>query len=253
MTLYFRLAFTLRLLLLRLTDHVIMPRYHRLFLPHFPLHVVQRGHDRQPIFVERADYEYYLSNLMEMKNKLSISVYAYCLMTNHVHLLIVPGETTQNVSQLLRVLAGRQTRYVNKRKKRTGTLWDGRFKASLVDSESYLLACCRYIDLNPVRARIVELAEDYEWSSYRQHVALTDENWLDQSTAFQALGATDSARSVRYRALVSERIGNAELSIIRTASKRNQITGSEHFRREIMERTGRHVSSRGPGRPKNKK
>ncbi|MCH8867952.1 MAG: transposase [Proteobacteria bacterium] len=118
-----------------------MPRYRRLFLPHFPLHIVQRGHDRQPVFVERVDYEYYLSNLKEMKNKLSISVYAYCLMTNHVHLLIMPDQNTDNVSQLLRVLAGRQTRYVNKLEKRTGTLWEGRFKSSLVDSHSYLLAC----------------------------------------------------------------------------------------------------------------
>ena len=141
MTLWLRLGFTLRLRMFGLIGLTIMPRYRRLFLPHFPLHIVQRGHDRQPVFVERVDYEYYLSNLKEMKNKLSISVYAYCLMTNHVHLLIMPDQNTDNVSQLLRVLAGRQTRYVNKLEKRTGTLWEGRFKSSLVDSHSYLLAC----------------------------------------------------------------------------------------------------------------
>lgn len=227
-----------------------MPRYHRLFLPYMPLHIVQRGHDRQPVFVERTDYEYYLANLREMKKELSIRVYAYCLMTNHVHLLIEPGETTETVSQLLRVLAGRQTRRINTLEKRTGTLWEGRFKASLVDSEAYLLACYRYIDLNPVRAAMTGAPDDYEWSSFRHHAVPSKNNWLDPSDAYQALGATDMARSLSYRAFVSEGIADRELATIRTAVRRNQVTGTTRFKEKLAERTGRRISSRGRGRPR---
>jgi putative transposase len=177
-----------------------MPRYQRLFLPHMPLHIVQRGHDRQPVFVERADYQYYLDNLRDMAPELSIRVHAYCLMTNRAHLLVAPTDATENVSKLMRVLAGRQTRYVNKLEKRTGTLWEGRFKASLVESERYLLSCYRYIDLNPVRAGIVANPRDYEWSSYRQHAVVCNENWLDTSDAFLALGMKTSTRSAAYTA-----------------------------------------------------
>lgn len=227
-----------------------MPRYHRLFLPDMPLHIVQRGHDRQPVFIDRADYQYYLSNLREVTSELSIRVYAYCLMTNHVHVLIAPDDTTENVSRLIRVLAGRQTRYVNKLEKRTGTLWDGRFKASLVESDEYLLTCYRYIDLNPVRAGMVAAAGDYEWSSYRQHVAAVGDSWLDLSDAFLALGSTATSRSVAYADLVSAGISCTDLSLIRTAVKRNQITGTTRFQAKIAERIGRRISSLGPGRPR---
>lgn len=231
----------------------VLPRHRRLFLPHMPLHIVQRGHDRQPVFVELRDYEYYLSNLVEMKSELSIRVFAYCLMTNHVHLLIAPDEKTENVSRLLRVLAGRQTRHVNRLEKRTGTLWEGRFKASLVDSDAYLLACYRYIDLNPVRAMIVDEAGDYQWSSYRQHTGHSGSLWLDRSDVFEALGETDVSRSEAYRLFVSADIDETELAVIRNAVKRNQITGTQQFQTMIALRTGRRVSTAGPGRPKSKK
>lgn len=230
-----------------------MPRYRRLFLPQYPLHIVQRGHDQQPVFAERADYEYYLTNLVEMKNELSISIYAYCLMTNHVHLLILPDKKAKNVSQFIRIVAARQTRYVNKLENRTGTLWDGRFKASLVDSDSYLLTCYRYIDLNPVRAGLVMSAVDYEWSSYRQHIARTNDIWLDHSDAFMALGVNNLARSTNYQSLVSEGSMSSELSMIRTALTRNQVTGNEKFRAKLAKQIGRRVFSRGPGRPKKNK
>ena len=144
-----------------------MPRYPRLFLPDIPLHVVQRGHNKKPVFGEPADYRYYLDNLIEKKNELGIRVFGYCLMTNHVHLIVMPGKQVENISRLMRVLAARQTRRVNKRESRSGTLWEGRFKASLVDSDAYLLACYRYVDLNPVRAGIAETPEGSEFTSLR--------------------------------------------------------------------------------------
>lgn len=230
-----------------------MPRYRRLFLPNMPLHVVQRGHDRQTVFVQRADYEYYLSNLFETKCALSVEVHAYCLMTNHVHLILTPGRDANNISKLLRILAARQTRYVNKLECRTGTLWEGRFKASLIDTDAYLLACYRYVELNPVRAAMVVSPDDYEWSSYRCNVALEQNVDLDQSPTFLSLGDTSEERALNYQAFVAKRVSGTELALIRTAVRRNQLTGMAKFEQEIARRTGRRILTRGQGRPRTKK
>lgn len=229
-----------------------MPRRTRLFLPNMPLHVVQRGHDRQPVFVQPRDYRYYLNNLVEMKAELAIQVYGYCLMSNHVHLIIAPGEDVSSVSRFMRALAGRQTRYVNKLENRTGTLWNGRFNASLIDSDQYLLCCCRYVDLNPVRAALVAAPENYEWSSYRYRAALKQTSWLDDHPTLSVLARGKNLRGSAYREFVSNGISDNELKLIRTALRRNQLTGNEKFQAVIEERTGRRVSDRGRGRPAGK-
>ncbi len=226
-----------------------MPRYPRLFIQDVPLHIVQRGHDRQPVFFKPADYSYYLSNLQEKRDDFAIRVHAYCLMTNHVHLIITPGEDANSVSGLMRVLAARQTRYINKRLTRTGTLLESRFKASPIDSDFYLLACYRYVERNPVRAGLVEHAADYHWSSFRFNAALERNSWLDRSETYQALGRTEADRVIAYRDLIRSGQSEEELTLIRTAASRNQLTGSDTFQREIAERCGRHVPARGPGRP----
>ncbi len=230
-----------------------MPRYPRLFLPDMPIHVVQRGHDRQPVFVQTADYRYYLDNLREAKDALSIHVNGYCLMINHVHLILTPKTETENISKLMRLLAARQTRYVNKLESRTGTLWEGRFKASLIDTTSYLLACCRYVDLNPVRAAMVASPDEYSWSSYRSHVGTSDDQLLDPSSAYRALGKTNTERTQAYRAFVAMDSDESELAVVRTALQRNQPTGSKRFCDAIGERIGRRISTHGPGRPSVKK
>ena len=137
-----------------------MPRIARAVLSAYPHHVVQRGHNQQVCFADRGDYERYLATLAEFKGKLGVKVYAWCLMTNHVHLLLEPSDET-SLGLLMKRLSGRQTRYHNRLERRSGTLWEGRYKSSLVQSEGYLLACCRYIELNPVRARMVAAPEDY--------------------------------------------------------------------------------------------
>ena len=227
-----------------------MSRYRRLFLPDMPLHVVQRGHDRQPVFVQSADYRYYLDNLREAKDALSIQVNAYCLMTNHVHLIVTPQGETENISKLMRLLAARQTRYVNKLESRTGTLWEGRFKASLIDTTTYLLACCRYVDLNPVRAAMVASPDEYCWSSYRSHVGISDDQLLDPCSAYRELGKSDAERTKAYRAFVAMDSHESELATLRTALQRNQPTGSRRFCDEIGQRIGRRISTHGPGRPR---
>ena len=136
-----------------------MPRMGRVVVPNMPNHVVQRGHNRNVVFVSSEDYLYYLETLSTWKVTLGVKVYAWCLMTNHVHLILDPGDDIKSIGLLMKRLAGRQTRYVNSREGRTGSLWDGRYKLSIVDTDEYLLQCCRYIDLNPVKAGIARLPD----------------------------------------------------------------------------------------------
>lgn len=213
---------------------------------------MQRGHDRKPVFVRSTDYRFYLDNLLDVTNKLSINVLGYCLMTNHVHLVLLPGDESGNISTLMRVLAARQTRRINKLEKRSGTLWDGRFKASVIDSDKYLLACCRYVDLNPVRATLVTSPEDYEWSSYRGRVGLTSDSLLSNHSIFDMLGTSALQRAAAYRRFVSGGIGEDELAHIRQAVQRNQLTGGSKFKTELEARTGRRLSTKAQGRPKKK-
>lgn len=226
-----------------------MARYPRLFLPNMPLHIVQRGHDRKAVFVEQADYSYYLENLRQAKLDHHIKVYGYCLMANHVHLLLAPGDDVYSISRLMKILAARQTRYTNKLENRSGTLWEGRFKASLIDSDSYLLVCYRYVDLNPVRAKIVDTPLEYRWSSFGDHVGATHSGWLDDAPSFLALARTTSDRRAAYLDLVGQVIPVPQLNLIRSAIQRNQVTGSAEFQKQIAERTGRRISASAPGRP----
>jgi putative transposase len=226
-----------------------MSRSPRLFLPNMPLHIVERGHDRQPVFAQQNDFEYYVANLADAKSKHDIRLYGYCLMTNHVHLLIAPGDDVTGVSGFMRMLAGRQTRHINKRENRTGTLWEGRFKASLIDTDTYLLACHRYIDLNPVRAGMVSMPEEYRWSSFRCHAGIEKNKLLDTSDIYKALGEERVTRGSAYQRYVASGINDEESSTIRTALRRNQVTGNQAFKEAIERRTGRHLSSRGRGRP----
>lgn len=226
-----------------------MPRFPRLFLPHMPHHIVQRGHNRQPVFIEAKDYRYYLENMQEAKSKFDIRIYAYCLMTNHVHLIVEPGGNVESVSMLIRSLAARQTRYINRLEQRSGTLWEGRFKSSLIDTDAYLLACFRYIELNPVRAAIVDSPSRFRWSSYRGHAGMEVDPLLDEHAVYSELGRTAMEREKEYRTFVNRGIDQVELRVIREAVQRNQLTGSGQFRETIEERTGRRISDRPPGRP----
>lgn len=228
-----------------------VPRYCRAFFSGIPLHIVQRGHDRQPVFVDRDDYEYYLANMVEAQATCDLSVHAYCLMTNHVHLLLSPGQIVESVSAFMRVLAARQTRYINKREERTGTLWEGRFKASPIDSAAYLLACYRYIELNPVRAGMVSSPGDYEWSSYHYNSGEEQaDDWLEPHSEYQALGGDPSARAASYRELIRAGLPRKDCETIRVALQRNQVTGNDKFRERLEQRSGRRLPHRGPGRPR---
>lgn len=228
-----------------------MPRMGRVLLPNYPHHVIQRGHNRQVVFAESVDFQRYLSDLRELKDAFGVKVYAYCLMTNHVHLLLAPGDSCAGLSQLMKTLAARATRYRNQLEGRSGTLWESRYKSSIVQSDTYFLACCRYIELNPVRARIVAEAKDYPWSSY---VARMEEdqrlNWLDDADCFKVLGTTEKLQRKRYAEFLRQSVSVEELSLIREAVQRGQLTGNSRFVGEVERITGRRIERRKQGRPK---
>jgi putative transposase len=227
-----------------------MPRTARLVVPESPHHIIQRGHNRQVVFATDEDYLYYLDNLREWKDKLGCLVYAYCLMTNHIHLIIDPGDDEKNLAILMKRVAGRQTRYVNKLEKRTGSLWEGRYKSSPICTNEYLLACCRYIELNPVRAGIVSNPSEYRWSSYGSKICETKPDWLDYDPCYVSLADMQEKRAIKYADWVTSAIPEGEWEQIRLSLQRGQLTGSKKFVDEVERKIDRRVEFRGQGRPK---
>ncbi len=230
-----------------------MARKPRSFARNVPLHLVQRGHNRHSIFDKKADFLYYLTNLAELKSELDVSVYGYCLMTNHVHLIVNPQSDPAAVSRLVKVIAARQTRYRNRLSGRSGTMWEGRYKASIIETDRYLLTCLRYVDLNPVRASMVQKPGDYEWSSFKHHAGASQVNWLDDAPSYVALGTSREKRAQAFRLLAQQAVPETDLELIRQALARNQVTGSPSFRSKFGAMLGVELVDRGPGRPpKNK-
>jgi len=171
-------------------------------------------------------------------------------MTNHVHLIVDPGSEAANLSLLMKRLAGRHTRRINRLERRSGTAWNGRFKCSPIETDRYLLACYRYVDLNPVRACMVAHPADYPWSSYRAKVGLANCDWLDFDPCYFALAARLEQRQARYRRWVEGGMSDHELQFIRGAVHRNQLTGSARFILEVEQRIGKRILFRERGRPR---
>ncbi|MCP4116861.1 MAG: transposase [Desulfobacteraceae bacterium] len=230
-----------------------MPRKARIIVPDCPHHIVQRGHNRQVVFASDTDYQFYLDNLQEWKETLGCRVYAFCLMTNHVHLILNPGKDVTSLAKLMKRVNGRQTRYVNKKEKRTGSLWEGRYKSSPVSTREYLLACSRYVELNPVRAGMVADPTMYPWSSYRSKVGMRRLNWLDDDPVYMELADSRKDREKQYEQWVKGAIPQGEWELIRQSLQRGQLTGSRMFINQIEEKLNRRVEFRGPGRPKKKR
>lgn len=226
-----------------------MPRQSRIVLPNCPHHIIQRGHNRQTVFAGDDGYLYYLENLKEWKTKLCCRVYAYCLMTNHVHLVVDPGDNSKNLGRLMKRLAGRQTRYVNKLEKRSGSLWEGRYKSSPVSANEYLLACCRYVELNPLRAGMVEKPWHYRWSSCGCKSGGNNQKWLDLDPFYLSLGSTPIERSEAYKTWLAGTVPEWEWRLISEAIQRGQLTGNTSFATEVSKKLNRRIELRKPGRP----
>ena len=228
-----------------------MPRSPRIVLAGYPHHVVHRGHNRRAIFKTPGDYSSYLDSLRELKGLYAVEVQAYCLMPNHVHLLLVPA-VPDAMGSLMKRLAGRHTARLNAREDRTGALWEGRYYSSLVARDSYHQECHRYIELNPVRAALVADPAVYRWSSCRYRAGAENAAWLDFDPWFMALGPSPIERWRAYEAFLAEGVQEDRLKLIREAVRRGQLTGDMDFAARVAGTIGRLVPQRGPGRPKKK-
>ena len=200
--------------------------------------------------MEKADYQFYIENLREWKLELGLKFYAWCLMTNHIHLIVEPTGDPATISALMKRVNGRQTALVNKLEKRSGTLWEGRFKASPIQVETYLLACMRYVELNPVKDGIAGAVDDYPWSSFPERAETPGNGMLDTNPCYESLGLTPELRLETYRSYLSASIRADELETIRRGLQRNQLTGNPGFVNEIEARVGVRIEQRGRGRPR---
>lgn len=227
-----------------------MPRQPRLDLAGVPQHVVQRGNDRQPCFFTEIDYLRYLDDLREITLREGCSVHAYVLMTNHVHLLMTPSSIGQ-IARVMQALGRRYVRHINDRYHRTGTLWEGRYKACLVDSDIHLLHCYRYIELNPVRARMVVDVSGYTWSSYAYNALQAANPLLTPHACYLSLGSNPKNRCEAYRDLVKQGIDPEEVVRIRAHLQRQHAFGSDRFRIAIEAQLARRAGPAKIGRPRN--
>ncbi|MCU0757873.1 MAG: transposase [Steroidobacteraceae bacterium] len=232
-----------------------MTRRSRLCIPNLPHHIVQRGHNRHVVFSSDADRLAYLSTLAEFRRELGVKVHAWCLMTNHVHLVVDPGEDRANLGRLMKRLAGRHTRRVNRIESKTGTAWEGRYKCSPIDSRRYLLACTRYVELNPVRAGVSGDPAEFRWSSYRSRMGWdsTGAGMLDLDPCFLSLGTTPEEQRSVFREWVAAGVTAPELQFIREALQGNRLTGTEEFSLELERQADLRIPCRKRGRPQTKR
>lgn len=211
-----------------------MPRLPRFNLVDVPQHVIQRGNNRQVCFFEPDDYLFYLDCLKTASGNSGCDVHAYVLMTNHVHILATPRRD-HAIPRMMQSIGRRYVQYVNKRNKRTGTLWEGRYRASLVEAERYLLTCYRYIELNPVRARGLATTTpgDYRWSSYQANALGRGDAWLTPHPLYTNLGRMPADRQACYRALFEDALSAEALAEIRQSANQGVVLGGETFREQI--------------------
>lgn len=223
-----------------------MARLPRLILIGQPQHVIVRGVNKEPIFYANEDYEFYLEKLKAACDKHDCDLHAYVLMTNHVHLLITPNKK-DGLSKVIQMLGRYYVQYFNFTYNRTGTLWEGRYKATLIESEQYALTCYRYIELNPVRADMVSHPSEYPWSSY-QFNALGDMNAIiTPHKLYKSLGLTERQRQNAYRQLFKSHINEKTLEEIRFATNKAWVLGDDCFKDMIEDKLKRSVSPKSRG------
>lgn len=225
-----------------------MARLGRYFLPDQPLHVIQRGNNRGAIFFREDDYASYRDWLTAAAAEYGCLIYAYVLMTNHVHLLVTPSRE-DSLPRAMQSLGRRYVRHVNASYRRSGTLWEGRYRAAPIDSESYFLACCRYIELNPVRAGMVDHPRAYRWSSYGVHADGAVDALVSDHPSYQALGRSREARRVAYRALFRGALDSDFVDALRAATNGGWALGDARFVRQIADAVGRRAVPLAAGRP----
>ena len=225
-----------------------MPRLPRFYVPDLPLHVIQRGNDRVPIFGGQADLDRFSNCLLRASREHAVAIHAYVLMTNHVHLLVTPRHET-SVPKMMQSLGRVYVQYFNRTYRRTGTLWEGRYKAAIVDDEPYLLTCMRYIEVNPVRAHMVASPAEYRWSSFRANGCGVADDLVQPHAIYRRLGDSPEQRRAAYRDLFRAAIPEEELCMIRDATQNAWGLGSAAFRSKVAA-LGRRAERLPVGRPR---
>jgi putative transposase len=225
-----------------------MARLPRLTLAGYPHHIIQRGNNRQAIFASTADYEMLLGLLEESAKKFDVAIHSYVLMSNHFHLLATP-KGVEGIPQMMQAVGRSYVRYFNNRQARTGTLWEGRYKSTLIQAERYLLACMVYIDLNPVRAGIAADPAEYPWSSHLHYVGRRVDKLVTPHPYYWELGNTPFARELAYQELVRNGIGSHQQQALTDATFRGWALGEPDYVADLQRRTERRVSKAKAGRP----
>lgn len=225
-----------------------MPRRVRMYVPGYTYHIVHRGNNRTACFFEEENFRIYMRYMCEVLQRYGNSLHAYCLMTNHVHLLLT-AECEDSISNFMKVVCSRYAQYINKKYARTGTLWEGRHKASAIDSENYLLKCYRYIELNPVAAHIVDRPEEYAWTSHHSNAWSEQDPLVSAHESYLALGSDQGSRCENYRSLFDEALSREDSHAIHSAVQSSLPLGSNKFIREIESRAGRSIGYAHRGRP----
>jgi putative transposase len=224
-----------------------MARRRRISHAGIPQHLIQRGNNRQVCFTDEQDMITFGQWLCEYSEEYGVAVHSWVFMTNHIHLLATPTGPN-SVGLMMQALGRRYVRYFNTRHRRTGTLWEGRYRSCLVDSDGYLLQCQRYIELNPVRASMVAAPGDYRWSSYRTNAFGKHSRLVSPHALYQRLGTTPSERQCAYQALFKEVLPNDLVETIRTTTLSGLALGNDRFKQEIEALTGQSVRAGKPGR-----
>lgn len=231
-----------------------MARLPRYVIPGQPQHIIQRGNNRQVIFRAEADYQFFRNALTEAAEKHQLAIHAYVWMTNHIHLLATPG-VEGSISKVFQSVGTRYVKYFNRCHQRSGTLWEGRYRATVVDAEGYFLTLMRYIELNPVRAGMVAHPGDYRWSSYAFNAhgkSGIDLDWLVPHELYSRLGECEGRRQKAYRELFRTPLSDDALQAIREMTHKGWALGGEAFQEGVEASTNRRAVSKGVGRPKNR-
>ncbi len=226
-----------------------MPRRLRLCPAGYPLHVVQRGNNRQVCFTGESDLKAYAHWLRESAQRYKVQIHAWVFMTNHVHLLVTPLENMA-VARMMQQVGRHYVRYFNHTYQRSGTLWEGRYHSSLIQADRYLLGCMRYIELNPVRAGMVEDPADYSWSSYRVNGIGARSDLATLHAAYIQLGSSKRERLSNYRELFQSQVSTELMQDIRFSLNKGLVLGSDQFQQEVEELTGIRTKPRKRGRPR---
>ena len=225
-----------------------MARLPRLTLPGYPHHIIQRGNNRQPIFTSQADYQTLLNLLLENAQKFKVAIHAYVLMPNHFHLLSTP-ETVDGLPHMMQAVGRRYVRWFNDAQGRSGTLWEGRYKSTVIDTDQYLLTCMAYLDLNPVRAGLVGQAADYAWSSHGHYIGHKVDKLITPHPLVWGLGNTPFAREAAYAELVKGGISASQQLQLTDSALRGWALGKADFVAGLQDLTTRRVSKAAAGRP----